>query len=361
MANLYAIIMAGGSGTRFWPASRKQLPKQLLNLVGQRTMLQSTVDRLTSLCGPEQTMVVSNEILTEQIRKQLPELPTDSIVGEPAKRDTAPCVGLAAAMVMAKDPEATMVVMPADHVIQPVDQFQGAIQKAVQLVDDDPKRIVTFGIRPNYPAEVFGYIERDAASQVLSDPATYRVKQFREKPDAKTAQQFLDDGNFYWNAGIFVWKARTIAEALWEYEPDIASHIDVIARSIGTSDFANVFRKEFSAIQGKSIDFAVMERYPNVLVMEAPFEWNDVGNWTSLERLNPQNDQGNTVLGKHLAIETSNSIVVAEPGHLVATIGVEDLVIVQTRDATLVARKSDEAAVKMIVEQIEAQNLDSFL
>ncbi len=358
---LHATIMAGGSGTRFWPASRKLHPKQLLTLVGGRSMLQSTVDRLQGLVASENILVVSNEILVEQTLAQLPNLPKSSVIGEPAKRDTAPCVALSAALTLARDPEAIIAVMPADHVISPTQNFQAALLHAKTLVEEDPQRLVTFGIKPTYPAEVFGYIERDAEAAINGPHSSFSVKRFREKPDAATAEQFLQTGNFYWNAGIFVWKARTILGALRQFEPEIAAHVDVIAREWNSSRCDEIFRREFTAIKGKSIDYAVMERYENVVVVEAPFQWDDVGNWTSLERLNQPDPDGNTILAEHLGIRTTGSIVVGRPGHMIATIGVDDLIIVQTADATLVAKKSDEAAVKQIVELIEKQNANKFL
>ena len=216
---IYATIMAGGSGTRFWPASRKLTPKQLLNLTGERSMIQSTADRMQGMCGGENLLIVTNKLLVDSIAQQLPDVPRSSIVGEPAKRDTAPCVGLAAALVAAKDPEATMIVMPADHVIGPVDVFQSALQHAASLVEDDPSRIVTFGIKPSYPAEVFGYIE--AGKSLGAAVPTFEVERFREKPDAATAKQFCDAGTFYWNAGIFVWKAKTVLAALERFVPEM--------------------------------------------------------------------------------------------------------------------------------------------
>jgi mannose-1-phosphate guanylyltransferase/mannose-6-phosphate isomerase len=357
----HVAIMAGGAGTRFWPASRKNYPKQLLNLVGDRTMLQATVDRVRGLCAPQDLLIVSNQALVDQIREQLPELPDSAILGEPCKRDTAPCVGLAAHLSAAQAADATLTVMPADHVIRPTERFQDALRYAHQLVDEDPTRIVTFGIRPTYPAEVYGYIERDAEAAISGAMPAFQVKRFCEKPNKETAQQFLDAQGFYWNSGIFVWRAATVLDALRRYEPGIAAHLDAIGSRVGQADFDQVLHAEFSRIKGKSIDYAVLERYPNVIVVEAPFEWDDVGNWTSLERLNDQDDRENTVIGKHLGIRTANSIIVGESEHLIATIGVEDLVIVQTPTATLIAKKSDEAAVKQIVELIEQNGWQAYL
>ena len=357
---LFATIMAGGTGTRFWPASRKSNPKQLLKLVGDQSMLQSTVDRMEGLCESDQLLIVTNQSLVEPIATQMPGLPSDCVIGEPAKRDTAPCVGLAAALVAAKNPDATMVVMPADHVIEPKEVFQAAIQHAADLVDQDPTRIVTFGIKPSYPAEVFGYIER-ADESVEGKFPTFSVNRFREKPDAATAQQFLQAGTFYWNAGIFVWKAKTILDALREFEPDMSGHIEKIAASIGSPEFADTLQEEFCAIQGKSIDYAVMERYQNVLVVEAPFEWDDLGNWTAVPRLQGVDENNNATSGKHIAIKTSGSIIRSDDEHLVVTVGMEDCIVVHTPNATLVANKKDEASIREIVKQLEQNEWNEYL
>ena len=221
---LHAIIMAGGAGTRFWPASRVDLPKQLLDLAGDKTMIQATVARLGDLVTADRVLVVTNERLIGAIAAQLPDLPLAAIVGEPCKRDTAPCVAFSAAYVLRGDPSATMAVMPADHVIGTDEQFQSAIRYAAQLVADHPQTLVTFGIRPTYPAESFGYIERGepfGGAGQGGGPATYRVARFREKPKGDTAREYFESGRYYWNAGIFVWKAQTILDAVARLEPEM--------------------------------------------------------------------------------------------------------------------------------------------
>ena len=357
---IHGIIMAGGAGTRFWPASRKQTPKQLLQLLGDRSMLQSTVDRLSGLVDPEQVMIVTNKILVDPIAAQLPDVPASSIVGEPAKRDTAPCVGLAAALVAAKDPDGIMVVMPADHVIEPAETFCNAIRHACALVENDPTRIVTFGIKPTYPAEVFGYIER-SPKPIGGQLPTFRVERFREKPDAATAQQFIDAGSFYWNAGIFVWSVKTILGALEKFSPEIYKHIARIADAVGSDEYESVLDSEFKAINGTSIDYAVMEKYENVLVVEAPYQWDDLGNWTALPRLSGVDRDGNTISAKHLGIDTKGTVVRSDDEHLIVTIGLEDFVVVRTADATLIARKDQEAAVKQVAKQLEERGWDEYL
>ena len=323
-------------------------------------MLQATCDRLKGLCPAENLLIVTNKILVDAIAEQLPEIPRESVIGEPAKRDTAPCVGLAAAWVAAKDPDATMVVMPADHVIGPDDVFQDALSHAVDLDEQDPTRIVTFGIKPSYPAEAFGYID---AGKAISDTRmpTFEVNRFREKPDLETAKQFVAAGTFYWNAGIFVWKAKTILEALAKFEPEMSRHIEIIRDSIGTDQFPQTLETEFTAISGTSIDYAVLERYENRLVVEAPFQWDDLGNWTAVPRLKGTDDQGNSIDGEHIGIDTENCIVRTENGHLIVTVGMKDCIVVHTPDATLVANKNDEAAIKQVVAELERRDMKRFL
>lgn len=357
---IHGIIMAGGAGTRFWPASRKKTPKQLLKLLGDRSMLQATVDRLSGIGTPEQVMIVTNKVLVDSIRQQLPEVPADAIVGEPAKRDTAPCVGLAAALVAAKDPEGIMVVMPADHVIKPTEKFTEAIKHAISLVEEDDERIVTFGIQPTYPAEVFGYIER-AGNSVSDVIPTFLVERFREKPDAATAKEFVDSGKFYWNSGIFVWKAKTVLGALERFEPKMYEHIAKIGAAVGTDDFLQSLNDEFIAINGKSIDYAVMERYEKVLVVEAPFQWDDLGNWTALPRLSGVDDHGNTIAAKHLGIATCGTVVRSDDEHLIVTVGLDDCIVVRTADATLIAHKDHEASIKEVVKKLEEKGWHEYL
>ncbi len=358
---LHAVIMAGGSGTRFWPASRAAHPKQLLDLAGQRTMIQSTVARLGSLVSANRVLVVTNKRLVDAVRQQLPELPDDSVLGEPCKRDTAPCVGLAAAWVCRDDPNATMVVLPADHVIESDEVFQQAITQASEMVDAEPQRLVTFGIRPSYAAESFGYIERGEKLPASGTAPAFRVKQFREKPKAEVARQYVDSGTFYWNSGIFVWKARTILNLLAEHEPQMHRHIENIANAIKTPQFRDVFETEFAAIAGKSIDYAVMERASDVAVIEAPFSWDDVGSWQSLARLRGTDDDGNTVDGRSVVVHTQGTIIRGSQDHLIATVGLKDCIIVHTPNATLVANKHDEESIREIVKLLEDKGWTDYL
>jgi mannose-1-phosphate guanylyltransferase len=359
---LHAVIMAGGSGTRFWPLSRLALPKQLLDLTGSRTMIQTTVDRLGSLVPAGRTWIITNQSLTRPIAEQLPELARERIVGEPCKRDTAPAVGLSALLTLREDPEATLVVMPADHLILPSEAFQAAVRQAVALVESQPETLVTFGIPPTYPAETFGYIERGQARDQGSGVApAFEVARFREKPARSIAEEYVASGNFYWNSGIFVWKARTILDALGRFEPELYARLQAIGAAIGRPDFTKVLDREFTAIRGKSIDYAVMERYQPVVVVEAPFRWDDVGSWQALARSVGVDEAGNAVLGKHLGIRTSDSIIRSTNEHLVVTLGLNNCIVVHTPDATLVADKQQEEAIREVVKALEERGWREFL
>ena len=362
---IQAVIMAGGAGTRFWPESRADFPKQLLTLTGNRSMIQTTVDRIEGLIPKDRVLVVTGQRLVKKMEAQLPSLPSDSILGEPCRRDTAPCIGLAALFCAQNDPEATMIVMPADHVIEQTAAFCQAVEYAAQLVEETPRRIVTFGIRPSYPAETFGYIERgdllESKANKTMEAIAYRVKQFREKPKSAVAQQYLQAGTFYWNSGIFVWKAKTILEELRQREPEMLKHLEVIAENRGSDNFAEIFSNEFSAIEGVSIDYAVMEHAQDIVVVEAPFDWDDVGNWSAVGRLRGADENGNTIVGRHLGLKTENAIVRAQDGHLLVTLGMKDLIVVQTADATLVADRNDEESIRELVKMIEEKGLTEYL
>ena len=362
---LHAVIMAGGSGTRFWPESRGAHPKQLLHLVGERSMIQATVDRLGALVPPDRVLVVTNAQLVDEVWNQLPNLPSRAIIGEPCRRDTAPCIGLAALEIARDDPDAIMAVMPADHVISTDADFQRAIALAAELVEEAPERIVTFGVRPSYPAESFGYIERGPevprSGETTSLPSVYQVQQFREKPKAEVARQYLAAGTFYWNSGIFVWKAATILKSLEERQPEMLAHLRKIAASVDSPQYAEVFHREFTAIKGVSIDYAVMEHARDVLVIEAPFAWDDVGSWQSIARLQGTDDDGNTILAQHLGLRTSGTIVRGPKDHLIVTLGLADCIVVHTRDATLVANKHDEESIRQLVQMIADREWRQYL
>jgi mannose-1-phosphate guanylyltransferase len=357
---LHAVIMAGGSGTRFWPQSRQKLPKQLLKLAGDRTMIQQTLDRCRSWVDPSRVWVVTNELQATATAEQLPELPGDNILVEPCARNTAPCVGLAAIEILHRDPDAVMFVLPADHVIQTDEAFARAAAKAVEIVTADPSRLVLFGVTPTFPSTGYGYIERGG---MISDssPRVYSVASFREKPHLSLAEQYLREGRFFWNCGIFCWKAATIVELLKNHESEIHEGLMKIADGLRQGKRTAAIAHEFPLLRSISIDYAVLERAQGVVVVEAPFHWDDVGSWLSLPRLNGADSEGNTVDGLFCGVDTQGCIVRTTNDHLVATLGLRDLIIVHTPDATLVADASQSERIREVLEQLKDEDLNGFL
>ncbi|MBW3543482.1 MAG: mannose-1-phosphate guanylyltransferase [Planctomycetes bacterium] len=358
---LHAVIMAGGSGTRFWPQSRRDRPKQLLRLAGPRAMIQATCDRLAGWIEPNRTWLVTGAAHADETRLQLPELPRDRLLIEPCGRNTAPCIGLAAIRLLAEDADAVMLVMPADHVIEPPAEFRSAVESAVDVVAREPEALVLFGVPPTYPATGFGYIERGEAL-AGGEERTFRVESFREKPDYTTAANYQSSGRFLWNCGIFVWRAERILAALEMYEPEMHAQLDALRPAIGTESWTEALAREFPQMNSISIDYAVLERAEGVLVREATFQWDDVGSWRALMRLLGTDDDGNTIDAIHDGLDTRGCIVRStDAGHLVATLGVQDLIVVHTPDATLVAHKSDEDGLRRLVAEIERQGHERFL
>jgi mannose-1-phosphate guanylyltransferase len=359
--------MAGGGGTRFWPRSRQRRPKQFLTLTGDRSLLQQSFDRVEARVPPERTWVITAAVHREEAMRHLPSVPADQVVGEPVGRDTAACVGLGAALVAQHDPEAVMMIMPADHIIEPAAEFLRAAQAAEQLAEEYPAALITFGIRPTYPAIGYGYIHRGDPVPGRQGVNVFPVKEFREKPALELAERYLAAGDYFWNSGIFVWKAATILAALEETQPALAASVRRIAAARATGEREAVLRREYEGIAKLSIDYAVMEHartlraVKHILVVEAPYRWDDVGSWLALERMHPQDAHGNTVLANHCGLKTDNCVVAGEPGHLIATIGVDNLLIIQDGNVTLVADRRDEAKVKDMVELLKARGLEKYL
>lgn len=356
---LHTVVMAGGSGTRFWPVSRQKRPKQFLTLFGEQSLIQQAVRRCANLSTAESTWIVTNAAHAVETARQLPEVAADHILIEPCGRNTAPCIALAAARLLAEDPQAVMLVTPADHVITPDEDFVAAVERATKAVQQDPSLLCLFGVVPDRPATGYGYIER--GNKLPHGDRVYEVARFREKPDEQTAQSFLDAGNFFWNSGIFVWRADTILEALQEHSPDVMDVLDRFRSDIGTDRFSGSLEREFPAMPSISIDYAVLEHSRQVCVLEAPFTWDDVGTWSALARVHDQDEHGNTVLGQHVGINTRNSTIFSSDGHLVTTIGLEGCVVVHTERSTLVARLDDEAQIKELLAALKTAGLTEFL
>lgn len=356
---LHTVVMAGGSGTRFWPVSRKALPKQFLTLFGEQSLIQQAVRRCSDLSSADSTWIVTNSVHAVETGRQLPELAADHILIEPCGRNTAPCIAIAAARLLADDPDAVMLVTPADHVITPNEAFVAAVQRAMDTVQKDPSRLCLFGIVPTRPATGYGYIERGDELAVCD--RVFNVARFREKPNLETAEEFLAAGNFLWNSGIFVWRADTILAALQQHSPGVTEVLDRFKEHAGTEEWSAAMEREFANMPSISIDYAVLEHSQSVCVLEAPFTWDDVGSWSALARVHNQDEHGNTVLGRHVGVDTKNSTIFSSGDHLVTTIALDDCVVVHTEHSTLVAKLDDEAQIKELLAALEAAELGEFL
>jgi mannose-1-phosphate guanylyltransferase len=357
----HAVIMAGGGGTRFWPRSRQKRPKQFLPLAGERTLLQQAFDRVEGLATPDRTWVITSATQADLVAEQLAHVPRERIIAEPCGRDTAACVGVGAALIASVDADAIMAATPADHVIEPEQLFRKALQSATQMAEEHRNSLITFGIPPTFPATGYGYIQRGAEVPGRLGVTAYRIQAFREKPEATTAEQYVASGQFYWNSGIFVWRAATILDEFRRRQPKLYDAVRRIADAWPSKSRIEAFQREYEPLTKVSIDKAIMEGCADGLVLHAPFQWDDVGSWQALERRNPQDADGNTILAGHSGINTRNCLIFGDRDRLIATVGVENLVIVQDGDATLIADRRDEAGIKKLVEHLKKAGLDKFL
>ncbi|RME75054.1 MAG: mannose-1-phosphate guanyltransferase [Planctomycetota bacterium] len=352
---LHQVILAGGSGTRFWPMSRRRRPKQLLGLDGGPPLLERAATLLETLLPPERRWVVTTRPQADAVAACLPELPPGHVIVEPCGRDTAAAIGLGAAAALRHDPDATVVFMPADHVIRPASRFRATIEAAVRLLAPRPQAVVTIGIPPREPSTAFGYIERGEplTGRELGSHRAFTVRRFREKPDRATSEAYLATGNFYWNAGIFCWRADAMLAALEQRLPETARAVRLEGEALEAA---------YAGLPKISVDYALLEHHPEVLVVEADFAWSDVGSWNALPELLGADEHGCTVLGaEHVGLESENVIAVADDGSVIATVGVRDLVVVRTGDATLVCARDRVQDVKKLVAELERRGRESVL
>lgn len=346
----YALILAGGSGQRFWPVSRDALPKQLLKLFGDKTLLEMTVERLDGVVPTENIVILTNKQQEAAVRALLPQLPAENIIAEPEKRDTAPAIALGVGWVVARDPSATMMVLPADHLIQNVDEFKKVLINAA-IAAESSYGLVTVGIKPTWACPSYGYVERGNRASVLgvSDVAIYEVARFREKPNRDLAEHFIAQGNFTWNAGMFIWTIPAIFSELSRHCPALADFVSELRNS---SDFNATVDRQFSKLPKLSIDYALMERASRVLNIEATFDWDDVGNWTSVGRYLKNDEEGNQHNCELSKIDASGNLIFSQTGQHIALLGVQDLIIVSAKDALLITTHAHAENIKKLADQL---------
>lgn len=349
MSSCYALIMAGGGGTRLWPLSRRSRPKQALTLVGERTMFEHAVDRIASLFQPEEIFVVTGEEHLEPLLLQAPELPRQNFLLEPVGQGTAPAIGLGAIHLRRRDPQAVMVVLTADHFIRDVERFRQALTAAAQVAEKG--HLVTLGITPSFPSTAFGYIQQGEQLYEVDGFAVFRALRFTEKPSPETAFQMVESGLYTWNSGMFLWRVDRIMDEFARQMPDLYDVLMQIDAVLGTPAYEPTLRRLWPELTPQSIDYGVMEGARDVVVIPVDIGWSDVGNWSSMREILPADVDGNVVVGEHVGLETRNSIVFGGR-RLIATIGLQDIIIVDTDDALLICPVEREQDVREMVRQL---------
>lgn len=362
----YPVILAGGRGTRFWPLSRKRRAKQLLALDGEQTMIQQTVQRLLPLAAPNHFWIITNEELQAAIARQVPRLPKKQIIAEPVGKNTAPAIGLAAFLLHRLDPRATIGLFPSDHVIGDEKTYRDVIQRGTEIASAG-NNIVVLGIRPTRPETGYGYIESGAPLEM----EVLRVRRFTEKPDVEHATQFVSAGNYFWNSGMFLWSALTLVNALQEHLPKTAALLEEIASVYGTSKFSSTFRKLYPECENISVDYAVLEprsakgeQASNIYCIPADFGWNDLGSWAALHEhhsLKSKSADGNLIASDGSYTLNARGNYVHAPGKFVATVGVDNLVVVETEDALLITSRERSQDVGKVVQYLDQRKLSKLV
>jgi mannose-1-phosphate guanylyltransferase len=347
---LCALIMAGGKGERFWPLSTDEKPKQFLKLLGEETMIQMTVSRLKDLIPVERIFVVTGERYISLVREQLPELPERNIIVEPIGKNTAPCITLSAFQIEKQYEDATIVVLPSDHLIRNEEEFRNVIEAADSFIEKNEDSIVTLGMRPDRPETGYGYIKCDKTSSIVNGLKIRNVDMFVEKPDLKKAEQYLKNGNFLWNGGMFVWKAKKILRLTEKY---IKNTYDVLKEIACTSDeeYMNKLKSSYNLVDSVSIDYAIMEKAENIYVIPSEFGWDDVGTWYSVERYRTKDENNNVCVGNIININSKNNIIVGKNKPVIIS-GLDDIFVVESDDVILIGKKEDIKDIKEIKKTV---------
>ncbi len=364
MTDVYPVIMAGGVGTRFWPRSREKSPKQLLEIIGKGTLIQNTVKRLAGFLDVRNCFVVTSRAQKPLASKQLEVLHVDEekILVEPMGRNTAPCIGLAALHIRRINPKGVMVVLPADHLISDLAEYERVIRLAVEIARESGS-LITIGIHPTYPETGYGYIQmynEDGAHNPFFSRGVFRVKTFAEKPSLQVAEKFLASGDFLWNSGQFVWRVDVILKKIEHLLPELYAELMRVDAAMETPQYASTLEKAYGVIRGISIDYGVMEKTDDVYTIPANFGWSDIGSWDEVYRMSGKDENGNSITGLVIPKDTKGSYIYTQ-GKLVATIGVEDLIIVNTDDALLICKRGRSQDVKEVADHLRRKQMDQYL
>jgi mannose-1-phosphate guanylyltransferase len=354
--DVYAVIMAGGIGSRFWPRSKEKTPKQLLKIFGEKTMIQDTVSRLNGVVKSENIFIITNKVQKPEIEEQLPDLPSENIIEEPFGRNTAACIGLASIIIEKKSKEGVMIVLPADHIIKDMDEFHKTLKSSIEFAFNS-KGLVTIGIKPSRPETGYGYIQIDEST--VSENI-FKVYTFAEKPNYATAVRFLESGDFFWNSGMFIWRADAILDEIKLYLPDLDEGLENIKKDIGSPNYANTLYNVYGMLRNISIDYGIMEKSQKVYLTKGEFSWSDVGSWEEVYQLSEKNSDGNATIGNIFTEMTVDSYIYS-PEKFAAIIGVENLIVINTKDALLICRRDQTQEVKKVVDHLKINKLTEYL
>jgi len=356
---MYGVIMAGGSGTRFWPRSRSKKSKQFLTILGKKPLIKQTIDRIEQVIPPKNIFIVSREDQKEKLAEICTKIPAKNKIYEPAGKNTAPCIGLAAQFIYKENPEGVMVVSPADHLVVNTEKFGKVIRKGIDIAREQ-HGLVTLGIKPDQPATGYGYIQIGEELENKGNIKAYRVKTFAEKPNLATAKRFLKSGDFYWNSGVFIFKVKTIMEAFEEFLPDVYEGLQEIGKYIGTDKYNDVTRRVYKQIKSISIDYGIMEKASNVYLVEGDFGWSDLGSWEQVYRLSKKDSEGNVHNGDVIILDSKDSYVYSSEG-VTAVLGVDNLIVVRSGDAVLVCRRDRSEDVKKLVDIMKQKRFRKYV
>ena len=352
-----ALIMAGGRGERFWPKSRKNLPKQFLSLTDDgKTMIQLTVERILPLVKLEDIFIATNKTYRELVLEQIPGLPEENILCEPIGRNTAPCIGLGAIHIAQKYDDAIMFVLPSDHLIKFTNMFLKTLETGADVAENNTN-LVTIGITPDYPETGYGYIKFDPRR---TEGQAYAVERFVEKPSLEVAKEYLSTEEYLWNSGMFIWKVSSILKNMQKFMPDTYESLIKIKEAIGTPQQDSILEKEFYNMQSQSIDYGIMEKADNIYILPGTFGWDDVGSWLAVERIKKTNEFGNAVAGNIITVNTHNCIIQGDK-KLFAIVGMEDTIVVDTKDATLICAKDSAGDIKKVTENLKICNRNEYI
>jgi len=354
--DVFAVIMAGGIGSRFWPRSKEKTPKQLLKIFGEKTMIQDTVSRLNGIVKKENIFIITNKVQKPEIEEQLKNIPKENIIDEPFGRNTAACIGLASIIIESKSKDGVMIVLPADHILKDMDEFHETLKTSVDFAYKS-KGLVTIGIKPTRPETGYGYIQID--ERTVSENI-FKVYTFAEKPNYATAVRFLESGDFFWNSGMFIWRADSILEEIKLYLPDLYEGLENIKKDIGSTNFESTVYNVYGMLRNISIDYGIMEKSQKVYLTKGEFSWSDVGSWEEVYQLSEKNSDGNASVGNIFTEMTVDSYIYS-PDKFAAIIGVENLIVINTKDALLICRRDKTQEVKKVVDHLKINKLTEHL